>query len=103
VAERKWLDALKEHSYLDPFDRGTRADECEAIEAFLIESRFLQLDRILYFRAVLLWLEQGFCDTMLCIRHKRPFVVTVVVGMYDNAFAAKSLTRRHGSTGCKTK
>jgi hypothetical protein len=36
-----------------------------------------RLDRILYLLAALLWLEQGFCDiTLLCIRHKRPFVVT---------------------------
>ena len=38
VAERKQLDALEERGYLDPFDRGNRADECEAIETFLAES-----------------------------------------------------------------
>jgi len=38
LAERKWLDALEERGYLDPFDRGNRADECEAIETFLAES-----------------------------------------------------------------
>jgi hypothetical protein len=32
------LDKLEERGYLDPDLRGNRVDECEAIEAFLIES-----------------------------------------------------------------
>jgi hypothetical protein len=32
------LDQLEERGYLNPGDRGTRADECEAIETFLAES-----------------------------------------------------------------
>ena len=35
---RNQLDALEERGYLDPFDRGNRADECEAIERFLADS-----------------------------------------------------------------
>ena len=31
-------DALEERGYLYPFERGNRADECEAIETFLAES-----------------------------------------------------------------
>ena len=58
-----------------------------------IAARLLQFDCILYFLAALLWLEQGFCDiTLLCIRHRRPFVVTrsdilAVVGMLDKQAA----------------
>jgi hypothetical protein len=32
------LDQLEQRGYLDPGLRGNRVDECEAIEAFLIES-----------------------------------------------------------------
>jgi hypothetical protein len=32
------LDQLEERGYLNPGDRGTRADECEAIASFLADS-----------------------------------------------------------------
>ena len=32
------LDQLKVRGYLDPNNRGDRADECEAIETFLMDS-----------------------------------------------------------------
>jgi hypothetical protein len=32
------LDQLEERGYLNPCDRGTRADECEAIVNFLTDS-----------------------------------------------------------------
>jgi hypothetical protein len=32
------LDQLEERGYLNPGDRGTRADECEAIVSFLADS-----------------------------------------------------------------
>ena len=32
------LDALEVHGYLDPGRRGDRADECDAIEAFVADS-----------------------------------------------------------------
>jgi hypothetical protein len=32
------LDQLEERGYLNPGDRGTRADECEAIASFLTDS-----------------------------------------------------------------
>jgi hypothetical protein len=32
------LDQLEERGYLNPADRGTRADECEAIASFLTDS-----------------------------------------------------------------
>jgi hypothetical protein len=32
------LDQLEERGYLNPGDRGTRADECEAIVSFLTDS-----------------------------------------------------------------
>jgi hypothetical protein len=38
LVSRTQLDKLEERGYLDPDLRGNRVDECEAIEAFLIES-----------------------------------------------------------------
>jgi hypothetical protein len=32
------LDQLEQRGYLNPGDRGTRADECEAIASFLTDS-----------------------------------------------------------------
>jgi hypothetical protein len=32
------LDQLEERGYLNPGDRGTRVDECEAIASFLTDS-----------------------------------------------------------------
>jgi hypothetical protein len=38
VVTKAQLDQLEERGYLNPGDRGTRADECEAIASFLTDS-----------------------------------------------------------------
>ena len=38
VLDRKQLDTLEQKGYLDPDQRGDRADEAEAIETFLLDS-----------------------------------------------------------------
>jgi hypothetical protein len=38
IVTKDQLDQLEVRGYLDPGLRGNRVDECEAIEAFLIES-----------------------------------------------------------------
>ena len=76
------------------------------IAARLASSSF---DRVLYFVAGLLWLEQGLCDiTLLCIRHKCPFVVIrlsdiqLLWGMHDKAFATKRFKRNAAQQAVKS-
>jgi hypothetical protein len=38
LVTKNQLDQLEGRGYLDPNDRGDRADECEAIETFLMDS-----------------------------------------------------------------
>jgi hypothetical protein len=38
IVTKAQLDQLEERGYLNPGDRGTRADECEAIASFLTDS-----------------------------------------------------------------
>jgi hypothetical protein len=38
IVTKAQLDQLEERGYLNPGDRGTRADECEAIANFLTDS-----------------------------------------------------------------
>jgi hypothetical protein len=38
IVTKAQLDQLEERGYLNPGDRGNRADECEAIASFLTDS-----------------------------------------------------------------
>ena len=38
IVTKAQLDQLEERGYLNPGDRGTRADECEAIASFFTDS-----------------------------------------------------------------